>query len=52
MSDESVKTGYPYAYNNGSSLGGTTWSTPNDDDGGYDPSPSLGYSRDDDEYEM
>ena len=50
--DGFLKSDNAYGYNNGSSLSGTSWSIPNDDDDdGYDPSPSIEYD-DDDEREL
>lgn len=53
MCKDLLKDDSPYKYNDGSSLGGTTWSVPNDDDDdGYDPSPSIGYDYEEDEREL
>lgn len=51
----SLKSNTPYGYNNGSSLGGTTWSTGGsggDDDSTPDSAPEPSLDRDDDEREM
>lgn len=45
---EDIKdTSDPYGWNDGSSLGGTTWSTPTDDidDGGYEPDTTPDYEE-------